>query len=489
MNRKEGMRVAVARLLVAGTHSGVGKTTISTGIMAALRNRGLAVQGFKVGPDYIDPGFHTWATGRVSRNLDTWLLGEERVPEIFRRCTGDADVAVIEGVMGMFDGARGSDDWGSSAHIARLLHCPVILILDVRSMARSAAAVVHGYSTLDPGINVAGVILNRVGGDHHYQLLKEAIEGATGIRVVGCLRRDDRLTVPERHLGLTPQAERGDSADDCAYLARQIEQGLDLDALLEIARQAPEGNWPDKAVFPEPPPVPEVRIAVARDEAFHFYYQDSLDFLEALGAELVPFSPLYDKRLPADISGIIIGGGFPELWLERLAENWDMIRSLREAAGAGMPLYAECGGLLYLCRSAAGFEGREYPLVGLVPAVCTMEKSLAAMGYVEATARTDNLFCRKEETLRGHVFHYSRTRLAEDSSRWAFSLAGSGKQWLDGYAHENILASYLHLHLAGNPGAAVRFLEHCVSWNKGAAGKGRGRPGTQSGAEKPVCLK
>jgi len=468
--------VPVPRFLIAGVHSGVGKTTIATGIMASLRARGLIVQGFKVGPDYIDPSYHTYVTGRASRNLDTWLAGEARIPELFCRNTGDADVAVIEGVMGMFDGLRGSDDWGSSAHIARILECPVILVVDVRSMARSAAAIVHGYATMDPRVKVAGVILNKVGGPKHYRMVKEAIEGATGIRVVGALGRDSELTMPERHLGLVPMAERGDMQASFTYLSARIEESVDLDALLEIGRQAKELPRSTEFMFPAAPTVTGVRVAVARDEAFTFYYQDGLDLLTTMGVELVPFSPLHDTDLPPAVSGVIIGGGFPELFLDQLAGNQPMMDSIRGAAGDGMPIYAECGGLMYLCRAVASFDLGEYPLVGLVPAVCQMEKRLFAIGYVEATAQSDNLLCRRGETLRGHEFHYSKLVSIDPNYRWAFKLTG-GKgeaERPEGFEAGNLLASYLHLHMAGNPAAAARFVARCQSWGHSQRGGGGG---------------
>ncbi len=495
------------RLLIAGTHSGVGKTTISTGIMTALALRGMTVQGFKVGPDYIDPSYHSGATGRISRNLDTWLLGENLVP-LFEKASAGADIAIIEGVMGMFDGIKGQKAAGSCANVAALVGAPVILIVDVRSTAYSAAALVHGFASFDPGVRVAGVILNRVGSANHLGMVREAVEGL-GIPVVGHLGREDRFTLPERHLGLVPLAERGSQADYFKALAVVIEQGIDLDRIVALARDWQEERertlrsgetaaWAvmtgprrralgldqagtgietsgdaqmrsggDAQEQAAPRAADPVRIAVARDEAFSFYYQDGLDSLVSLGAEIVSFSPLHDRELPPGTEGIIIGGGFPESFPQQLEDNQAMHRSLRQAHARGVPVYAECGGLMYLCREIKGFEGESFAGAGLVPAVCAMYPRLQGMGYREGVFVQDSLLGPKGARARGHEFHYSSLQYERESFAYRLTDAGGEDKGPEGYAGKNILASYLHLNFAGNPDLAASFLQACRQSREG----------------------
>lgn len=466
----------IPRFMIAGTHSGVGKTTITTALMAALTEAGYSVQPFKAGPDYIDPSYHTIVTGNKSRNLDTWILDETTVCRVFTGSAAKADLAVIEGVMGVFDGSSGIGEQGSSAHIAKLLRCPVILIVDVRSMARSAAALVMGFKDFDPGLDLAGVILNRIGSDRHLSLVREAIESTCNVPVIGYVRKNTRLELPSRHLGLVPTVEGGYLKDTVTSLAAEIREGIDLWRLLKIAESADELSLEEEHAAEDTNPINlkkrrktgSVRIAIAMDEAFSFYYQDGLETLEWEGAQLVPFSPLNDRVLPEEIDGMYIGGGFPEVFIDRLAANEEVISQIRAAGAAGMPIYAECGGLMYLTRAIIDFDGNRFPMVGLVPGSCIMEKKLVGMGYVESEALTDNIIASKGQKARGHEFHYSRIEPEGEDFRYAFRLVRNRyrETVMDGFASENILASYVHHHFTSDPGLARRFVGVCQEYQK-----------------------
>jgi cobyrinic acid a,c-diamide synthase len=455
----------IPRLMIAGTQSGSGKTTLSTAVMAALTARGVIVQPFKVGPDYIDPGYHTAATGRASRNLDAWFLGESGVREVFQHASAGAGLCLIEGVMGLYDG-RGAGDEGSSAQVARILDCPVVLVLDARSMARSAAAVILGFKNMDPRVNLAGVILNRVGSQRHFELLKDAVGEVCGIPVLGGVMHSPGAGVPERHLGLLPVTEKKQLAGYLASLAHEVAGQLDLDLLLKVAAAAPGFLEEEPQIFPREPAPPLVRLGLIQDEAFSFYYRDGLDLLEALGAELVTCSALRDGQLPPGLHGLYIGGGFPEMFLPELSANRPFMDSVIRLARGGAPVYAECGGLIYLSRAAGDLEGREYPLVGLVPGRCRMEQRRVALGYVEALALADNILVPAGTVLRGHEFHYSSLEPeGEPSPAYMLSkLGGAGRP--DGYVRGNLLASYLHLHLAGHPGAARGLIHSCLRYKE-----------------------
>lgn len=452
------------RVVVAGTHSGAGKTTATMALIAALRARGLQVQPFKAGPDYIDPGYHAAVAGRPSRNLDTWMMGPDAVVECFQRSAASADVSVIEGVMGLFDGAGPRDEAGSAAHLAKLLGAPVVLVLDGGGMARSAAAVVLGFHRFDPDVDVAGVFLNRLGGEEHHLLLKEAIEHGAGVRVLGYLPHDPGLHIPERHLGLVSAAERSGWADTARRLAELGARHVDVDGLLELARSAPPLAAPPPRVFPARPAPVRCRIGVARDRAFTFYYEDNLDLLAAVGAELVPFSPLADPALPEGVDGLLFGGGFPEVFRAELAANAGMLASVRAAIAAGMPVYAECGGLMYLCQGIAGPGGDVAPLVGAVPAVARMLDRRAALGYVTVTALRDTVIAERGQTLRGHEFHWSVLDGAppEDGfPAYRTETRRGGAAAAEGWARGDLLASYVHVHFAAHPELARRFVERC----------------------------
>ncbi|BAF59140.1 MAG: cobyrinate a,c-diamide synthase [Pelotomaculum sp.] len=462
----------VPRLMIAAVRSGAGKTSIATGIMGALAGKGLRVQGFKVGPDFIDPGYHTAATGRWARNLDTWLLAPQRVKELFRAAAADAEVAVVEGVMGLFDGVRGRGEEASSAEVAKLLGCPVVLVVDARARARSVLVEFLGCRALDPALSFAGVILNRVQGPRHLEMLQEAFE-ENSIPVLGAVQEGSLPRFTERHLGLVPTPEQRGVEGVLSRLADAVARQVDLEGILSAARAAgslpggmeqeegtfaPEGNTTRGGAGRGAP----VRVAYAWDEAFNFYYRDGLETLAGFGVELVPFSPLSDPALPPGVGGVIIGGGFPELFAKDLAANAGMLESLRLAHRKGLPIYAECGGFMYLCERLVDQEGRSHALAGLVPGVCRMERRLAGMGYVTARALAPSILCETGETLRGHVFHYSSFAPLAAAFPWAFSFIKEGREERpDGYVRGNLLASYLHLHFAASPQAAARFASAC----------------------------
>ncbi len=449
----------VPRLVIGGATSGVGKTTIAVGLMAALTRRGLRVQPCKVGPDYIDPSYHTVAAGRPSRNLDSWMLSEETILELFGRASEGADVAVVEGVMGLFDGLSGLEEIGSTAHVAKLLRAPVLLVLDVGRMARSAAAMALGYATLDPELRLAGVVLNRVGGARHRDWTREAIEGLTKVPVLGSLPEEHDLELPERHLGLIPTCERQALDAYLEKLVSLVELNLDLERILTTASDAAPLPLPSPALFAARAGTLRVRIAVAKDEAFSFYYADSLELLAEAGAEMVNFSPLHDRRLPEGTQGLYLGGGFPELFADQLAANGGMRREILEAAGDGMPIYAECGGLMYLTEAITDFDGASFPMVGAVPGRAIMERGRLRIGYVEVEPLAKSILAEPGRRLRGHEFHCARWEEAGSMSP-AYRIVSRGGE-PEGYLRGNLLATFIHLHLATDPALAGRFVASC----------------------------
>ncbi len=453
----------IPRLIIAATQSGAGKTTIVTGILANLRRKGFNVQSYKVGPDYIDPGYHSLASGKPGHNLDTWLVPADQLASIFTKTAQNNDLAVIEGVMGLFDGGR--EGVSSTAAISKLLKAPVVLVLDVKSMGESAAAIAHGFHTYDPDVQLAGVIINRVGSDSHRLMVCKAIE-RLGIPVLGCIERNNELALPERHLGLTPVTEHY-AEEKLDLIADEIGRQINIEQLITLAQTAPELTM--ETHQPICPIKMPVRIGVAADEAFTFYYPESLDVLIRLGAEIRPFSPLKDPQLP-EVDGLILGGGFPEMFVQQLAQNRSMCRSIYEAGKKGMPIYAECGGLMYLTKAISDFTGHSYEMVGLVPAVSKMCSKLQTVGYVEATAIGANLLCHNDEVIRGHEFHFSQMLpdMEEKQFPWAFQFkkVRTGAVYSGGYAAGNILASYLHMHFAGNFQAAKNYLQKCQQFRE-----------------------
>ncbi|MEU5399260.1 cobyrinate a,c-diamide synthase [Streptomyces sp. NPDC005963] len=453
----------VARLVIAAPSSGSGKTTVATGLMAAFAATGLAVSPHKVGPDYIDPGYHALATGRPGRNLDAYLCGTELMAPLFAHGAAGCDLAVVEGVMGLYDGASGAGELASTAQLAKLLRAPVVLVVDASSQSRSVAALVHGFVSFDPEVRIGGIILNKVGTDRHEALLRDALE-ESGVPVLGVLRRGEAVATPSRHLGLVPVAERRTEAlAAVAAMADLVRQGCDLEGLLALARSAPPlGTTPwsppvggrGTSVGPETAVGPSPVVAVAGGPAFTFSYAEHVELLAAAGAQVVPFDPLRDTQLPVGTSGVVIGGGFPEVFGAELSANEALRKDVADFARSGGPVAAECAGLLYLARS---LDGR--PMCGVLDADARMGERLT-LGYREAVAVTDSCLAAVGTRLRGHEFH--RTVIepsAGPDPAWGMRLP---QPRMEGFVRGGVHASYLHTHWAAEPGVAARFVARCT---------------------------
>ncbi|MFI9582946.1 cobyrinate a,c-diamide synthase [Streptomyces sp. NPDC052236] len=474
----------VARLVVAAPSSGSGKTTVATGLMAAFVAAGLLVSGHKVGPDYIDPGYHAIATGRPGRNLDAYLCGTELIAPLFAHGAAGCDLAVVEGVMGLFDGAAGAGELASTAQVAKLLRAPVVLVVDASSQSRSVAALVHGFASWDPQVRIGGVILNKVGSDRHEELLREALD-ESGVPVLGALRRVEEVGTPSRHLGLVPVAERrAEAVEAVRVMGERVREGCDLEGLLGLARSAaavPDAPWdagvacggpvpyppsprasPGRDPHPELGAAPPTRarrrtprpvVAVAGGPAFSFSYTEHTELLTAAGADVVPFDPLRDEQLPEGTTGLVIGGGFPEVYAPELSANEPLRKAVAELALSGAPVAAECAGLLYLSRSLDGM-----PMCGVLDADARMSERLT-LGYRDAVAVSDSVLAVAGTRTRGHEFHRTVVEPA----------AGPAPAWgmhrperrVEGFVQQGVHASYLHTHWAGAPGMARRFIERC----------------------------
>ncbi len=493
---------SVPRLVVAAPSSGSGKTTVATGLMAAFAARGLAVSPHKVGPDYIDPGYHALATGRVGRNLDAYLCGPELVGPLFLHGARGCDIAVVEGVMGLYDGAAGEGELASTAHVAKLLRAPVVLVVDASSQSRSVAALVHGFASWDPEVRVGGVILNKVGSDRHEELLREALDSA-GVPVLGVLRRVARVETPSRHLGLVPVAERRAAAVEAvAAMAAQVSEGCDLEALAALARSAgavPGAAWDAAEAVASPTHHPTrsdetpgrqpgdgaagarpkdagdgpkgagagpkdagggpkgagggPRVVVAGGPAFTFSYAEHAELLSAAGADVVVFDPLRDEELPEGTRGLVIGGGFPEVYAAELSANEPLRKAVAELANSGAPVAAECAGLLYLCRELDGL-----PMCGVLDASARMSERLT-LGYRDAVAVGDSVLAVAGTRMRGHEFH--RTVVEPGSGAEPAWGVRTPRPRVEGFVQRGVHASYLHTHWASEPGVARRFVERC----------------------------
>lgn len=492
-------------LIVAGERSGVGKTTVTLALLAALERRGKHVQSFKVGPDYIDPMFHRSVTGRPCRNLDPVLTSETYVQQCFARHTQAVDYALIEGVMGLFDGATGENDWASTAHVARLLELPVLLVLDCSRLARSIAAIAHGYQTFEPQLKIAGWVLNRVGSDRHLELLRAAL-APLHLPILGVLHRQDGVTIPDRHLGLVPTAELpglrslldqfahiGEACFEWAHLLPLLRTGnLENQEVIpgspspstgggrgnslrnvEVAAARTCNSKPNASpgnikLFSSVASSKMVRLAIAQDPAFSFYYADNLDLLEQLGAELLPWSPLSDPALPDGTQGLYFGGGFPEQFAQNLAENTLARDAVCVAIRSGMPTYAECGGLMYLGQSLGDLGGQDFPMVGVLPTTTVMAPRLT-LGYRQAIALQNSPLISMGTTVWGHEFHRSRLTTEPEAPlfrtlRFAQDQAEIGIP--EGWQIYQLHASYVHLHWGDRPKIPQRFLQHCAAWQR-----------------------
>ncbi len=457
----------IPRVVVAAPGSDHGKTSVTTGLLGALRQRGLAVSPHKVGPDYIDPGYHALAAGRAGRNLDPWLVGEDQILPMFAHgasTPAPADIAIIEGVMGLFDGASGQGDFASTAHVARLLGAPVILVVDAAGFSSSAAALLHGFATFDPGTRIGGVIFNKVGSAYHEQLLRDAA-GVAGVPVLGAIRRLDQLAVPSRHLGLIPVPELGGNADTAVdALTAVVADRVDLEAVLRLARTAPAlADTPDIITERAVVTLPRPRIAVAAGAAFTFGYAEHPELLAAAGAEVVAFDPLRDEKLPDDVHGLVIGGGFPEEHAADLSANASLRAEVGALARAGAPVIAECAGLLYLSQSLDG-----HPMCGVLDADTAMTGRLT-LGYRDAVALTGSPLAPAGRRVHGHEFHRTTVRpgaLQANAWRWRAADAVVTEGFVSGQVH----ASYLHAHWIGIPGAAARITAAAREYREARAG-------------------
>jgi cobyrinic acid a,c-diamide synthase len=456
---------SIAAFVIAGTHSGVGKTTIALGLMAALRRRGLKVQPFKVGPDFIDPGLHAVVTGSPSYNLDGWMLSRDYNRRSFRKNVRDKDVAVVEGMMGLYDGRSGATEEGSTAEMAKQLELPVILVVDASAMARSAAALVLGYRLFDRRVNLAGVIFNRVGGKGHVEFLRDALKTLPGLPCFGGLPFEEGIKIPERHLGLVTAEEKFFERRRADRLARWVETHLDLDALLKRSRMAVRSPAVERQN--EKSSSENVSIAVARDKAFCFYYPDNLAALEAAGAKLKYFSPIGDRGLPAGTKGIYLGGGYPELYAGKLARNRSMRTAIRDFIEAGGPVYAECGGFMYLAKALIDGKNRQHPMVGVYPFKSKMYPTLRMLGYREVFFAGKS-FLPAGKSARGHEFRYSELENSSTRARGvgiAYTARAAKKtERCAGYLYKNCVAGYAHLHFGSNRKFAEKFVQACQHW-------------------------
>ena len=454
-------------LIIAGERSGVGKTTITLALLSFLCKQKNQVQSFKVGPDYIDPMFHSAVTGRPCRNLDPVLTSENYVCSCFTKHCQGVEYALVEGVMGLFDGIQfeskyqGKEilDFASTAHIARLLHIPVLLVIDCRSLSGSVAAIAHGYRSLDPRVKIAGVILNKVGSDRHFQLLKDALE-TLNLPILGVLRRQNTITIPDRHLGLVPTEEINQLQTLFAELASLAENCFDWEQLLPLLQTKidPKHSFASSLNKNTSPQYPGTKIAVAKDKAFSFYYQDNLDILQNLGAELIFWSPLKDEKLPPGVQGMYFGGGFPEVFVEELARNELAKKAVKKAIAAGIPTYAECGGLMYLCEAIVDFAGKTWEMVGVLPSQAVMGKKLT-LGYRRGEAKQDSIILKAGEVVWGHEFH--RSQLSNKSTQPLFNLKSyrvDSPETSEGWQLKKLHASYIHLHFGEYKLIAKRFL-------------------------------
>ncbi|ALE41804.1 cobyrinate a,c-diamide synthase [Leptospira interrogans] len=452
------MNIKIPRIVIGGTGSGVGKTTIALALTQILRKKGLKVATFKCGPDYLDPTYHSRASQKICHNLDGWLMGKESVLNTFYQACHNVDIAIIEGMMGLFDGHSPNSEIGSTAEIAKWLASPVLVVLDTRGMARTVSAILKGLKIFDPDLNLAGAFANFTGSPSHIQLLKDA---STEVPILGGLCKHSEQTFPERHLGLYSASEENVSEEKFNFWGEEGEKSLEVNSILEIANSAPEISIPVSNINTT---LKRCKIGIAMDSAFHFYYEENLMRLRQAGAELVFFSPLSDSRL-TDVDGFYFGGGYPEVFAPTLSKNKSLLNYIRDLSYKNIPIYAECGGLMYLSKGIKLVEGEFFPMLGLISATSIMEKKLKALGYVEVTTKKETIFGEVGLRFRGHQFRYSDLELDESNPiELVYNLRKRKSDQVseEGYSKNSILASYIHAHWASNPNLAEGFVQSCL---------------------------
>ncbi|WP_001022068.1 cobyrinate a,c-diamide synthase [Leptospira interrogans] len=452
------MNIKIPRIVIGGTGSGVGKTTIALALTQILRKKGLKVATFKCGPDYLDPTYHSRASQKICHNLDGWLMGKESVLNTFYQACHNVDIAIIEGMMGLFDGHSPNSEIGSTAEIAKWLASPVLVVLDTRGMARTVSAILKGLKIFDPDLNLAGAFANFTGSPSHIQLLKDA---STEVPILGGLCKHSEQTFPERHLGLYSASEENVSEEKFNFWGEEGEKSLEVNSILEIANSAPEISIPVSNINTT---LKRCKIGIAMDSAFHFYYEENLMRLRQAGAELVFFSPLSDSRL-TDVDGLYFGGGYPEVFAPTLSKNKSLLNYIRDLSYKNIPIYAECGGLMYLSKGIKLVEGEFFPMLGLISATSIMEKKLKALGYVELTTKKETIFGEVGLRFRGHQFRYSDLELDESNPiELVYNLRKRKSDQVseEGYSKNSILASYIHAHWASNPNLAEGFVQSCL---------------------------
>lgn len=451
------------KIMISGTHSGVGKTTITLGIMSALKKKGYEAQPYKVGPDYIDPSYHNYVTGRNSRNLDSYMLDEEQMKFVMKKASKDCDISVVEGVMGLYDGLGTDIDNSTSSYVSKVLKLPVILVIDAKAQIASAAAMVKGFVELDKDVMIVGVIANNIKSQNHYELVKESIERYCGVEVLGYLPPVDAFSVKSRHLGLIPVYENEIFREGLDELTDKVIETIDVDRIVELSESEALESAFELSMFTEDFEIRSLakgkKVGIAFDKAFNFYYQENLELLKSIGLELVFFSPLEDEKLP-DVDLLYIGGGFPEVFAKELFENKSMRESIKEACEKGLVVYAECGGIMYLGKKITDLDGNEFEMVGFYEGKSIMTEKLKRFGYCMATAKEDTLIALKGEQIRGHEFHYSffETEMKPDFDIIKIRDDKVVKSWEGGYSKKNTLATYIHTHFFNNLNMLVNIL-------------------------------
>lgn len=455
------MNNSLPAFLVAGTSSGVGKTTLSFTLMGLLQQKGFAVQPFKIGPDYIDGSYHRLATGKDSINLDLWMMGWKGLEESFHRYSTGADVAVIEGMGALYDGKNGTTS-GSSAEIAKHLKIPIVLVLDIWGATVTTGAILEGMINFDKKVSVAGVILNRAGSKRHYEMVMKALKPSLRKKVIGYLVRSQEREIPERHLGLRTLEENPKALQVLKATIEAGAQTMDVNRLARLLNLKKQKHSPPASAKQKS----EVRLGIAKDEVFCFYYAENLRMLQEAGAELVYFSPLRDKKLPADLDGLYLGGGYPESFPQKLSANKIMRREILQKIKAGMPVYSECGGLMYLSESIKGFDGKAFPMVSAVPLKVQMDRKHLTLRYVEIKTTAKTLLGPVGTTARGHEFHYSLIALNRYRGKpLYYGVNSAGEKFTEGFANKKLLASYCHLHFKSNPLIPAYFVQACWDYS------------------------